>query len=173
MGAMRPAVTDYAPFYARYIANVVEEDVLTALDEQSAETQRLLARIDDQRASYRYESGKWSVKELLGHLTDTERVMAYRALSFARGETATLPGFDENLYVANGGFDSWMIGDLAEQYALVRRSSILLFRNLPDGAWEKRGIASDSPVTVLALACIIVGHERHHLKVLRERYLIE
>jgi hypothetical protein len=173
MGAMRPAVTDYAPFYARYIANVVEEDVLTALDEQSAETQRLLARIDDQRASYRYESGKWSVKELLGHLTDTERVMAYRALSFARGETAALPGFDENLYVANGGFDSWMIGDLAEQYALVRRSSILLFRNLPDGAWEKRGIASDSPVTVLALACIIVGHERHHLKVLRERYLIE
>jgi hypothetical protein len=173
MDAMRPAVTDYAPFYARYIANVVEEDVLTALEAQSSETQRLLARLDDQRASYRYESGKWSVKELLGHVTDTERVMAYRALAFSRGETAALPGFDENLYVENGGFDSWTIGDLAEQYALVRRSSILLFRNLPEGAWEKRGRASDSPVTVLALACIIVGHERHHLKVLRERYLIE
>jgi hypothetical protein len=173
MDAMRPAVTDYAPFYARYIANVVEDDVLTALEGQSAETQRLFARLDDQRASYRYEDGKWSVKELLGHVTDTERVMAYRALSFARGETAALPGFDENLYAANGGFDSWTVGDLAEQYALVRRSSILLFRNLPDGAWEKRGIASDSPVSVLALASIIVGHERHHLKVLRERYRIE
>ncbi|HEX7707428.1 MAG TPA: DinB family protein [Thermoanaerobaculia bacterium] len=170
---MRPAVTDYAPFYARYVANVVEDDVLTALEGQSAETQRLLASLDDQRAAYRYETGKWSVKELIGHVTDTERVMAYRALAFARGETVALPGFDENLYAAHAGFDSWTIGDLAEQYALVRRSSILLFRNLPEGAWERRGIASDSPVTVLALACIIVGHERHHLKVLRERYRIE
>ena len=170
--ALRPAPTDYGSSYAGYVALVPEDDILSALESQSAQTQKLLASLDEQKAATRYAEGKWSVKEVLGHMVDAERVMAYRALAFARGETQELPGFDENEYVLNANFDSWKLGDLAEQYALVRRSTIVLFRNFPDEAWSRRGIASDNPVTVAALAWIIVGHERHHSKVLRERYLV-
>jgi uncharacterized damage-inducible protein DinB len=172
MMSMRPAPTEYAPFYHRYVELVPEEDIVAAIDTQSTETQRLLASLDETRAAYRYSEGKWSVREVLGHITDTERIMGYRALAIARGETKQLPGFDENSYVENGDFDSWRLGDLAEQYALVRRSHVLLFRNLPKDAWMRRGNANGSEVTVRALAWIIVGHERHHLKVLRERYLV-
>ena len=170
--ALRPAPTDYGSSYAGYVALVPEDDILSALESQSAQTQKMLASLDEQKAATRYAEGKWSVKEVLGHMVDAERVMAYRALAFARGETQELPGFDENEYVLNANFDSWKLGDLAEQYALVRRSTIVLFRNFPDEAWSRRGIASDNPVTVAALAWIIVGHERHHSKVLRERYLV-
>lgn len=170
--AIRPASTDYGPSYAGYVALVPEDDILSALETQSTETQRLIGSVDEQTAAMRYAEGKWSVKEVLGHLVDTERVMSYRALAFARGETQPLPGFDENDYMRHANFDAWKLVDLAEQYALVRRSTILLFRNLPDEAWSRRGIASDNPVTVAALAWIIVGHERHHTKVLRERYRV-
>jgi hypothetical protein len=169
---MRPAETDYAPPYAGYVANVAEDDVLTAIERQSSETQKLIASIDESRAAFRYAESKWSVKEVVGHLVDAERIMAYRALAFARGETQPLPGFDEGEYVRYAHFDDWRIGDLAEEYALVRRTNIVFFRHLPAEAWERRGVASDFPVTVRALAYIIVGHERHHLNVLKERYLL-
>jgi hypothetical protein len=107
---------------------------------------------------------------VFGHIVDCERVFAYRAMSIARGETQPLPGFDENQYMANAGFEKWRIGDLAESYALVRRSNIVLFKNLPQEAWDRRGTASGAPITVRALAYVILGHERHHLGVLRERY---
>jgi uncharacterized damage-inducible protein DinB len=170
--AIRPAPTEYAQPYAGYVANVPETDILGAIEQQSAETQKLLASIDETKAAYRYAEGKWSVKEVIGHFTDSERIFAYRALSIARGETQPLPGFDEKDYVRNASFDSWKLGDLAEHYALVRRSTIVLFQNFPDQAWENRGTASNYPITVRAIAWIIVGHERHHLKVLRERYLV-
>ena len=169
---MSLAAADYAPFFAGYVANVPEEDILSAIEEQSSETQRLIASLDDERASYRYAEGKWSVKEVIGHITDAERVFGYRALCISRGEKNSLPGFDENEYMRYANFDDWRIGDLAESYALVRRANIVLFRNLPDEAWDRRGVANNNAVTVRALAYIIVGHERHHLKVLRERYLI-
>lgn len=169
---MRPEPTDYASFYAGYVSLVPEEDVLTAIQTQSSETQKVLASIDEARGSYRYAEGKWSIKEVFGHLSDAERVFGYRALCIARGDETSLPGFDEQAYMANANFDAWKIGDLAEMYALVRRSNIVLFRNLPDEAWNRRGVANDSPVTVRALAYMIVGHERHHLKVLRERYKV-
>ena len=168
----RPDATEYAQPYAGYVANVPEDDILVTIEEQSAVTQKLLASLDESKALYRYAESKWSVKEVLGHFTDTERVFAYRALAIARGETQPLPGFDENDYVRNADFDSWKLGDLSEHYALVRRSTIVLFRNLPDAAWERRGTASGYPITVRAIAWIIVGHERHHVKVLRERYHI-
>ena len=168
----RPDATEYAQPYAGYVANVPEEDILSTIEEQSAVTQKLLASLDESKALYRYAESKWSVKEVLGHFTDTERIFAYRALAIARGETQPLPGFDENDYVRNADFDSWKLGDLSEHYALVRRSTIVLFRNLPDAAWERRGSASGYPITVRAITWIIVGHERHHVKVLRERYLV-
>jgi uncharacterized damage-inducible protein DinB len=170
--AIRPALTEYAQPYAVYVANVPEADIMAAIAQQSAETQKLLASLDETKAAYRYAEGKWSVKEVIGHFIDAERIFAYRALAIARGETQPLPGFEEKDYVRNASFDSWKLGDLAEHYALVRRSTIVLFQNFPDAAWENRGTASNNPITVRAIAWVIVGHERHHVKVLRERYLV-
>lgn len=168
----RPAATEYAQSYAGYVALVPEDEILGTIEQQSAVTQRLLASLDESKAAYRYAESKWSVKELLGHVIDSERIFAYRALAIARGETQPLPGFDENDYVRHADFDSWRLGDLSEHYALVRRATIVLFRNFPEKAWERRGTASGYSITVRALAWIIVGHERHHVKVLRERYLV-
>jgi hypothetical protein len=169
---MRPSENDYAQPFAEYVSLVPEDDVLQAIERQSSETQKVLASLDDARASFRYADGKWSVKEVFGHLCDAERIMAYRALAIARGETQSLPGFEEDDYMRNAGFDAWRLGDLAEQYALIRRANIVFFCNLPSEAWDRRGVANDNPITVRAIAYIIVGHERHHLKVLKERYRI-
>jgi DinB superfamily len=167
---MRPDSTEYGSWYAGYVSLVPEDDVLSAIEKQSSETQKLLASLDDAKAAHRYADGKWSVREVIGHITDAERVFGYRALCISRGEQQSLPGFDEKEYMATSNFDSWKVGDLAELYALGRRANIVMFRNLPDEAWSRRGTASNNPVSVNALAYIIVGHERHHLKVLRERY---
>lgn len=168
----RPTATDYAPPHASYVDLVAEEDILSAMEEQSSETQKILARLDEGRAGYRYAAGKWSIKEVIGHMVDSERIIAYRTLCVARGDTQPLPGFEEGDYVANASFDSWKLGDLAEEYALVRRSNIVLFRNLPPEAWDRRGTANAFPVSVRGLAYVIVGHERHHLGVLRSRYAL-
>lgn len=168
----RPDPADFPPYYARYMELVPEDDVLGALESQSSETQRLLASIDESRAAFRYATGKWSVKEVIGHFTDAERVFGSRMHTVSRGEQQPLPGFDEDTYVANGDFDAWKLGDLAEHYALTRRANIVLLRNLPEGGWERRGIANGVAVSVHALAYMTVGHERHHLRVLREKYLV-
>jgi len=168
----RPTDAEYAPAYAAYVSLVSEDDVLEAMEQQSSATQKLLASLDEQRASYRYEQDKWSVKEVLGHMVDAERIMAYRALAIARGESQPLPGFDENEYVGNASFDAWRLGDLSEQYALVRRANIVFFKNLQPEAWDRHGNANGAAVSVRGLAYVIVGHERHHLRVLRERYAV-
>jgi hypothetical protein len=168
----RPAETEYAPYYGTYVSLVPEDDVLSAIEQQSSETQRLISSLDDARALHRYAEGKWSVKEVIGHVTDAERVFGYRALCISRGDTQPLPGFDEKEYMQYANFDSWRLGDLAESYALVRRTNIVMFRNLASDAWDRRGTASNNGVTVRALAYILAGHERHHVKVLRERYLV-
>ncbi|HEV7767367.1 MAG TPA: DinB family protein [Thermoanaerobaculia bacterium] len=167
---MRPTPDDYAQGFAGYVSLVPEDDILGVLEEQSAETQKLLTSLDDAKAAHRYAEGKWSVKEVVGHVIDAERIFAYRALAIGRGETQALPGFDENEYVLNAGFDAWRIGDLAEQYALVRKSSIVMYRNFPEDAWARRGNSNGKPILAAALAWITVGHERHHVKILRERY---
>ena len=169
---MRPAASDYSPAFGNYIDLCPEEDVLGAIEQQSSETQRLLASVDEARGAYRYADGKWSIKEVFGHMTDTERIMGYRAICIARGETQSLPGFDEQEYARNAGFDAWRIGDLAEAYALTRRANIVALRNLPQNAWDRSGVANNNPITVRALAYVLLGHERHHLRVLRERYLL-
>ncbi|HEX6100898.1 MAG TPA: DinB family protein [Thermoanaerobaculia bacterium] len=166
----RPTTSDYAPAHAAYVGLVHEDDILSAMEQQSSSMQKFLASLTDARADHRYAEGKWSVKEVIGHIADAERVIAYRALAIARGETQPLPGFDENAYVANANFDDWKLGDLAEHYALVRRANIVFFKNLHPEAWERRGTANNAPVSVHGLAYVIVGHERHHLGVLRERY---
>src|SRR5688572_21955482 len=155
----RPSESDYPPAFAGYVSLVPEDDILSVIEQGSSETQRLLSSLDDERATYRYAEGKWSVKEVIGHVTDAERVFGYRAMCIARGEKSSLPGFDENSYMKESGFDDWRIGDLAEAYAVMRRANIVMFRNLPADAWNRRGLANQNEITVNALAYIIVGHD--------------
>ena len=166
----RPGPTEHAPYFGRYIDLVPEADVLTALDWQMKETARILGRIDEERSNSRYAEGKWTIKQVVGHMGDVERIFAYRALAIARGDKNPLPGFDEDTYVMQAEFDSWRFQDLVDTLSIVRRSNVLMFRNMSPDAWDRRGVANDSPATVRALAYSILGHERHHLGILRERY---
>jgi hypothetical protein len=166
----KPDPSEYSPSFAGYVANVTEDDVVGAMETQAAETAAILARIDEEKGAYRYAPEKWSVKQVVGHLTDGEYVFAYRALAIARGDTASLPGFDENDYMQNSNYDERSMRSIAEGYAAVREARLALFRGFSEEAWHRVGTANNNAVSVRALAHIILGHERHHLKVLRERY---
>jgi len=166
----RPEPSEYAPYYERYISKVPPGDLVKLLEDQRRETQRLLAGVSDETAMHRYAPGKWSVKEVVGHVTDTERVFCYRALRFARADDQPLEGFDEKAWVPAGRFDARSLDDLAAELDTVRRATIALFRGLDAEALARRGTANNNPVTVRALAWIIAGHERHHVAILRERY---
>lgn len=167
----RPAPSEYGADAAGYIALVPETDICAALETQGRETNVALRRFEEASAAFRYAPGKWSVKEVLGHMADSERVFAYRAMAIARAEKQPLPGFDENEYARHSGYDQWSLVDLVAQLGLLRHATTLLFRNLAPQAWDRVGTANNNPVSVRALAYIILGHERHHLKVLGERYL--
>ena len=164
----RPEASEHAPYFLRYVDLVPEVDVLAALEAQATETVALLRSVKD--PSFRYAPGKWTIKQVVGHMGDAERIMAYRALAIARGESKPLPGFDEDSYVRGAEFDSWPFDDLVDALAIVRHANVLMFRNLAPDAWDRRGVANDNSTTVRALAYTILGHERHHLKVLREKY---
>jgi hypothetical protein len=168
----RPAADEHAPYYGRYIGLVPEEDVLAVLAGQLDEVLPFLHGLAD-RADHRYAPGKWSIKEVVGHVTDTERVMAYRALRFARGDETPVPGFEQDDWMRHSPFGACRLADLVDEWGHVRRANIAFFRQLAPEAWSRRGTASGNPVTVRALAYILPGHVRHHLNVLRERYLGE
>lgn len=166
-----PAADEYGPSYAGYVARVpLGEDILALLARQQAETVGRFRVVPESRGAHRYAPGKWSVKEVVLHLTDTERIMAYRALRVARADETPLPGFDENQYAPHSGADAQSLAALVTGWADVRQATVGLFRHLPPEAWTRRGTASDQPVSVRALAWIIAGHERHHLATLEERY---
>lgn len=167
----RPASGEYAPSYEKYIALVPEGDVVTRLAQQLETTLRLLRAIDEEQAGQRYAPDKWSIKEVFGHLTDSERVFAYRALRFARGDQTPLSGYEQDDYVRSANFDQQQLADLAAEYESVRRSTIQLLRSLTGEAWARRGKANETEVSVRALAYIIAGHEAHHVKVIKSRYL--
>ncbi len=166
----RPAADEAAPFYHGYIAHVVGENIGEQLVSQLAGLERLFAGLDDGAALARYAPGKWSIKEILGHLADVERIFAYRLLRVARGDATPLPGFDENAYVPAGRFDERPLGMLLSEFRAVRVSSAALLAGIPQSGWSERGQASGHPITARALAYIIVGHVAHHLGVLRDRY---
>lgn len=168
--AQRPGTDEYAKYYGRYVALVPETSGLQALEAQRTEMLVQLRSIPDAQAGYRYAPGKWSVREMLGHLADSERVFAYRAMWFARGEHSPLPGFSEDPWVQAGGFDRLQLAALTDGLDLARRSTIRLFRDLEDHAWLRRGTANDVEMSVRAVAFVIAGHGRHHMTVLRERY---
>jgi hypothetical protein len=168
----RPEPTEHIPYYRKYIDLVPEGDLLALLDTQHRATQAMLAPLTPQQARHRYADGKWSVTEVIGHLADSERIFAYRALRFARADTTPLPGFDEKAYTPAGRFDDRSLGDVAAEFAAVRAATVALFRGLAGDALARTGIASNGVVSVRALAYIIAGHERHHVALLRTHYEI-
>ena len=168
----RPMSDEYGPFYAGYIGEVLETDPVAVMGTQAAETQALLSRISEEQSLFRYAPDKWSIRELVGHLADAERIFCYRALRISRGDETPLEGFDENAFVAAAGFDRRPFSSLVAELAALRAGTIAMFNGLEPAMWNRRGIANNARVSVRALAYIIPGHERHHIKVLQERYNI-
>lgn len=169
----RPEKEEYAEYYETYVSLVEETYIVSALEKQLNEWQNLFADISAEKADFRYAEEKWSIKELVGHLIDGERVFAYRALRFSRNDKTSLAGFEQNSYVANSNFSNAEFADLVAELSLLRRANILFFKNLSDEAWLQTGTASEAEVSVRALAYIMVGHIRHHTAILRSRYLAQ
>jgi uncharacterized damage-inducible protein DinB len=170
-GATRPTTSEFLPYYERYIALVPEGDVISTLATQMTETQTLLHALPASVATYRYAPEKWSVNELVGHMIDSERIFAGRALRFARNDPTPQPGFEQDDYVRGATFDAYPLTDLAAELDAVRQATIFLFRHLDEQAWTRRGTANNAEVSVRALAYIIAGHELHHRELLSARYL--
>jgi hypothetical protein len=167
----RPDRTEAAEYYFTYIDQVGEGDIRTVLDTQLAETLALLQDISEEHSLVRYAPGKWSIREVVGHLNDTERLFVFRALWFARGFDSPLPSFDQDVAVSTAGSDDRSWRSHVEEFRTIRNATVSFFQNLPADAWMRRGVASGNPFTVRALAYISAGHVSHHVKILRERYL--
>ena len=168
----RPDVSEYAPFYHGYVQAVPEGDIVELLRSGGQELVEAVGRIPEDRGGFRYGPEKWSIREVLGHLIDAERIFVYRALRVGRGDRTPLASFDENDYVRTAGSDARTIADLARELRTVREATVQLFESLPDDAWGQRGVASGKEVSLRALAYITAGHARHHLRILHERYAI-
>lgn len=166
----RPAAGEYAPFYADYVASVRDADVVRLLETQPAELRLLCERLSEEDALVRYAPGKWSVKEVVGHLGDAERVFSYRLLRISRGDRTPLAGFDEGRYVAAARADRLPLAFLLDEVGAVRASTLALVRAVEPASWQLTGEANGVPVSARALAFITAGHVRHHMGVLRERY---
>jgi uncharacterized damage-inducible protein DinB len=166
-----PEPTEYHSYYGRYIALVPGRDLTQTLDAQLAQSLPILRAVGEEKSLYRYAAGKWSIREVLGHIIDAERIFTYRALCFTRGDSTPLPGFDQDPYVAAANFDNRSWNDSIAEFEHVRRSTILFFRALSQDYQLRSGTASQNSVTVRALGYIIAGHELHHLAILRDRYL--
>ena len=167
----RPSSSEYSAAFEGYVSLVPEADVMAALAQQKGELARALSPVRGEAERYRYADGKWSIRELVGHVIDSERIFGYRALCIARGEAASLPGFDENAYAANAPYGDYPLADLLAEFEQVREGHLFLFRHLSREAWLRVGTANANPLSVRALAFVTVGHARHHLAILRERYL--
>ena len=167
----RPQTTEYAPYYSRYVDLIATPDVIPELSSQLEKTVSFLSNISEEKSLSTYSPGKWTIKEVLNHVNDTERVFLYRAFWFARGFEQPLPGYDQDVCVAAARPNSIPFTELIDEFKHVRLSTLSIFKNIPDEAWGRTGIASDNPFTVRALAYIIAGHVAHHSNVLKERYL--
>ncbi|WP_291726565.1 DinB family protein [Bernardetia sp.] len=173
-----PSSSEYATFYANYIRLIGQfikdnevEDIVNILSKQGEKTKEMFSKFSEEEALYKYAEEKWSIKELLGHMIDTEQIMAYRALSFYRGERQSLAGFNENEYVREANFDTIPFADLLERYQVVRASSVALFKSFDAKETARVGEANHNPMSVRALVYMIAGHEIHHLNILEERYV--
>lgn len=167
----RPESGEFNPYYEKYIARVPSGDLIETLARQADDTLSVLRGIPDNAADHAYAEGKWTIKEMIGHVCDAERIFSYRLLRIARGDRTPLPGFDENAYAPAGQFGERTLASLVEEFAAVRAATIALAAGLPAEGWLRTGTASESTVSARALAYIIAGHELHHRAILLERYL--
>ena len=170
---MRPQEHEYPSYYSGYVARVPEEGPIVAIEKATTELNHFLPQLPEGKADYRYGDNKWTVKEVLQHTIDTERIMAYRALVIARGDTTALPGFDENSYARVANTEHRTLAELTSELVAVRKSSLFLFQSFDEAAYRRQGIANNNPVSVLGIAYILVGHQRHHFAILQERYFPE
>ena len=169
--SIRPKADEHIAYYSTYIDRVPDGNIVDTLSRQTSETLAFLRAIPETKADYRYAPGKWSIKEIIGHLADGERVFQYRAFRFSRADDTPVPGFDENLYVENAPFSRLRTRDLIDDLEHLRRSTIHMFASMDEEAFARRGVANGDEVSVRAIAYIMAGHETHHLQVMRERYL--
>jgi hypothetical protein len=169
----RPQSGEYPPFFHGYVSLVPETDVLSILDSQPEILRRLRTIVTPDQETFAYAPGKWTIRQVVGHIGDGERVFGFRAFSFSRSDKTALPGFDENQYVEKSSFSAMPLADLVEDFTLMRQANLRMLRSLGDAQWDAAGTANGNQVTVRALAFIMAGHVRHHLVVLRERYGIQ
>jgi hypothetical protein len=167
---LRPQSDEHDPYYCRYISLVPEGDILATLRSQIADTQALLKKTGEERGNFRYAPGKWSVKEVVGHLSDAERVFGYRALRIARNDQTPIEGFEQDDYIRFGPFAHRSLAELLEEYTTVRQSSLCLFNQLDQEAWSRRGTANKATISVRAIAFVLAGHELHHRRILKDKY---
>lgn len=168
---LRPEKGEYAEYYERYVSLVEENDIVAVLERQQAELLEVFQKITEEKSLFAYAEGKWAIKELIGHLTDGERIFAYRALRISRADETPIEGFEQDGYIENGNFKNTPLSDLTDELLLTRRANLIFFKHLTDEAWLRTGTASGNRVSVRALAFIMAGHIRHHLNILNERYL--
>jgi hypothetical protein len=166
----KPESSEYSGYAAKYVSLIPEGDILARLEQQRRDMVLLLSCRSEEDGNFRYAPDKWSVKQVLGHINDTERIFTYRALRIARGDQTPLAGFEQDDYVRGAEAQSCLLSDLVEDFIAVRRATVSLFRNLPKAAWMRRGVANKNEVTVRALAYITAGHELHHANILRQKY---
>jgi hypothetical protein len=170
MHASAPTSTEYTPYFARYISLVTEDRFAAALRDQPKQWRALLGKLSTEQAGYRYAPGKWTVRQVMGHVIDAERVFAYRALCIARGEAASLPSFDENAYADAAGHDGYALDELLDEFATVRLANLALFEHMDGAAWLRVGTVNQNAISTRGLAYIMVGHAQHHAGVLVQRY---
>jgi len=168
---VRPQPNEYAAFYETYVSLVPGTDILGVLEAQGMLTTQLLGARSEREGNFRYAPDKWTLKEVVGHITDTERIFAYRALRISRNDKTPMEGFEQDDYVKQGGFNDRTLVDLAGEFSQVRGATLALFLGFGGDAWQRRGVANKNEVTVRALAFIIAGHELHHRRILEEKYL--
>jgi hypothetical protein len=171
MGLMRPLPGEYAEGFAPYIAEAPAGDVLALLEAQLAEATALFGGLSEAQGAYAYAPGKWSLKSLIQHLSDGERIFAYRCLRIGRGDTTPLPGFDEDAYAAAAEADGHSVASLLADFQATRRASLTLFRSMPEAAWARQGTSNGKAISARSFPYICLGHAAHHLTVVRERYL--
>ena len=171
MKISKPSPSDLSGYYQSYLHYVPEDDLLQALKEQKTVIENFVSSISTAKESFRYAEGKWMLKEVLGHLCDTERILSYRALRIARNDKTPMSGFDENHYTPNSNYKDRTLKNISEEFLAVRTATILLFENMSEEMLDRKGIANDSDVTVRTILFFMVAHARHHLGVIKERYL--
>jgi len=168
-----PASYEYpnAPYFAEYLSFEKEENLFEVLKNQSKEIIDLFESFEKGQAEFAYAAGKWSIKGLLGHMVDTERIFSYRVLAISRGEKTALPGFDENEYQAASEYETQDVKEILAQYKATRVATMLLFNSFSTKQWNQMGQANGKSISARALAWMIAGHEKHHLRIIKERYL--